>query len=640
MKNWMQKIAQAPPKPMALPFRRSLPYDPSELELGAHQVDQTMDESTALSEEETFPEMEYLDEGAVGVAYKYDHPTYGNIVIKYTPDYEEAAAAGLIYKNPLPCFVNIHEEPKELTAEDGRHVWRIISEEVQVLDKVETTFVKKIQRFYHEQKAYPIMNYLWPLAYKKLYTDYKAMAECIEENGFSIDDAHGGNIGYNSEGRLVLFDLGESYSTPEKNASKIPLLQKTALFIEGEGDILIAYRDRVFLIDSEDEMDSPTIQRFITFLDDLDLTYVQGAWDLMSHLQGHRPDVLVGHLGNGVLEISSRNFNHRGGSRLLQNVVKELNIQEVRYSGMEGEHAETLLPHEIAGQIPDAMYHGTSSVHANDIMRFGLMADEGDTNYPGYRKRDPIIHEEDVFLTGDIQRAVYHAHNATQQKGGYPVVFRFVIPDKSLLVPDFDIETLATDEWETYPNIYREPRRDETVEEDPFSFSKKTEIFGYRGRIPANFIRDILVYTGDTEYPDSFDRDVWQSVTLEQLRNSLDIDRDHFYDYDPYEDEDEEKEEYNEEDDRLVAESNWLKKLAKSRTLIEEIESRGWAKEQVRKDGVEIYQKDNEFFISLGDWAEIDAEVIEKAIKYLHNNAEVSWDYEGGPGEGNWKKIL
>ncbi len=77
--------------------------------------------------------------------------------------------------------------------------------------------------------------------------------------------------------------------------------------------------------------------------------------------------------------------------------------------------------------------------------------------------------------------------------------------------------------------------------------------------------------------------------------------------------------------------TNWLQKTA-PKSLIDEIKGYGgWTEEQMRHDGVVIWQKDDDFFVSLGDWAKCDADDIRGAIERLYPKAKVEWDFEAGP---------
>ena len=45
-----------------------------------------------------------------------------------------------------------------------------------------------------------------------MYNDYIGLLQTLTGSGFRLIDAHGANIGYNSQNELVLFDLGLSQS--------------------------------------------------------------------------------------------------------------------------------------------------------------------------------------------------------------------------------------------------------------------------------------------------------------------------------------------------------------------------------------------------------------------------------------------
>ena len=57
-------------------------------------------------------------------------------------------------------------------------------------------------------------------------------------------------------------------------------------------------------------------------------------------------------------------------------------------------------------------------------------------------------------------------------------------------------------------------------------------------------------------------------------------------------------------------------------------------------DAVQIYRRNNEFFISMGDWAQVNIDDLKGAIGRAYSGSEISWDYEGGPEGDNWKRIF
>lgn len=317
---------------------------------------------------------------------------------------------------------------------------------------------------------------------------------------------------------------------------------KTALFVEGEGDWIIAYQSRVFRfgIDSEDPTNLKTVRRAAQFLG------IHPAptdiWDFISDLRDDRPDVLIArHDGNRLLIESVGDYAHQTGSRLLQNVIKELGYEQVVYTS-EGEEYKSAWDFQVKGDIPRLLYHGTTSEHAGKILRFGLQPGESETNYPD------IHHYDTVFLAEDIAKAAYHAQNAVSRdlevgysgpysytRGrtrGFPVVFQFEIPDPNLLVPDYDVENRSAQPSGTYEGVYipqpsrvyegvyTSPQIRKLVKESPFDLSKKVGIFGYRGRIPANFIRRIMIETTESE-GGMFFQDHWTEITPAQLQQAV-----------------------------------------------------------------------------------------------------------------------
>ena len=87
--------------------------------------------------------------------------------------------------------------------------------------------------------------------------------------------------------------------------------------------------------------------------------------------------------------------------------------------------------------------------------------------------------------------------------------------------------------------------------------------------------------------------------------------------------------------------TNWLIRLSSSENeVLKSIIGRGWTKEQMSRDGVQIWQKGNDFRVSWGDWAVMDIDDIYKSIRYVHPDAEIDGDAEIGCPEGNWETVF
>ncbi len=337
-------------------------------------------------------------------------------------------------------------------------------------------------------------------------------------------------------------------------------LQKVAMFVYGEGDTVIAYQSSIFLIDThKQDVDDPIVRQMANFLGtetkDLVSNY-RDTWEYISSLRDSRPDILQGHVDENTLTLQADNFQHGTGSRLLQNVMTTLGITNVEYQNAEDVY-RNLSDWQVTGNLPENLFHGTTSQYADRILRFGLQPGESTTNYPGAGPHGSIDHDEIVFLAEDIDRASYHAINSTQEQKGFPVVFRFKIPDPNLLVSDYDAEVMYDENFEgnIYNNTYKAPKKDydPRIKEEPFDFSKKVGVFGYRGRIPANFIVDIMIRPEGGDY-DQYSDEQWISVTADQLQAALEFEDPTMYGYEPEEDEDQYEKTY--------ARSNWFIKIA------------------------------------------------------------------------------
>jgi lysozyme family protein len=327
---------------------------------------------------------------------------------------------------------------------------------------------------------------------------------------------------------------------------------KKAMFVHGEGDQIVAYRDKIWLLSRNDD------EANVPIMEDIEKTLafepLGDVHDLLGAIRDNRPDVLTGFIEGDQLNINvGSDWRFGRGSHLLQKVMEELGLREVIYTNLEGEEYETTHGSEITGQMPKYLYHGTTSENAFGILRFGLAPDRADTNYPSKGGNPPIEHYDKVFLTEDIQNAEYHAFNAVtrdiqpgmpgqydvnNQGRGFPVIFQFQIPDPNLLIADLDVEHMSDTPTGHYDYVPERREHDPQIKESPEQFSKQVGLLGYKGRIPANFITDIMVWIGDTEKTYGFDEDNWQRVEAEQLERALEWGDIQGIYYDPEEDED------------------------------------------------------------------------------------------------------
>jgi len=320
-------------------------------------------------------------------------------------------------------------------------------------------------------------------------------------------------------------------------------MDRVALRIQGEGDHVIAYRGRAFLFtDANDEEDQATAAEAVGFLglgEKLDPEDAD-TWSLREAVEEHLPEALVGYKDEDDYLVLSggSDYRHGRGSRLLRSVLRELGLDGARTPNLSGDIGEEIPAREVTGRMPESLLHGTSSVHMPGILRKGLTADETRSNY----EMQDIRHADTVFLTENPVKAAYHADNACQQEGarqtgqrspyglarpaGFPVIVEFAVPDKAKLVPDYDIDVWSEtgegsfEQTERSRERSRERGYDARTEEEPFKLSRKFGIFGYRGRLPAAFIKSIMLRPDDTS-EGGFSPESWVAVTREQLDRAI-----------------------------------------------------------------------------------------------------------------------
>ncbi|CAM0063667.1 hypothetical protein VPHD527_0348 [Vibrio phage D527] len=151
-------------------------------------------------------------------------------------------------------------------------------------------------------------------------------------------------------------------------------------------------------------------------------------------------------------------------------------------------------------------YHGTSTTYIESMLKIGLKPDVGESQF------DKIEHSDKVFVTTELDKAMFHATHSANQNSSFPVIIELKIPDEAKLVSDYDvvIDTLGADSDEAlelgYSDIYYGAvnGRDDGKKYDDMhqrfgkrigNLSTKFGVFGYKGRIPASHFTKILADT-------------------------------------------------------------------------------------------------------------------------------------------------
>lgn len=199
--NWLQKISQF--KDMPVPHPDTIPEYNKQQEYGGHyNIDTIMTEETARSEESKH-DFRYLGDGMMGLVFHKNGRTY-----KYVADDDEVAGAERAYENPLSCIANVLEPPR-MVQEYPKPIWLITMEKVELLNDFEQDVIRDYRNKIQGETYNDII--LDMSESQSIIQNYDNLVDCLETNSFGSNDAHAENIGYDSQGNLVLFDLGGSY---------------------------------------------------------------------------------------------------------------------------------------------------------------------------------------------------------------------------------------------------------------------------------------------------------------------------------------------------------------------------------------------------------------------------------------------
>jgi hypothetical protein len=177
---------------------------------------------------------------------------------------------------------------------------------------------------------------------------------------------------------------------------------------------------------------------------------------------------------------------------------------------------------DFLGDISDTMYHGTCIKYLPDILNLGLYPGKSDTNFAFPHMK--IQHDDKIFLTNNKSKAHFHANHCASVKNSYPAVIQVKVPDKNLLIPDYDAEREATGgKGATYAHIHNKSSfaPSSVYSVTPFKASKHFGSFGYKGRIPASQIEAVYMLT-NRKIPGQNRRSWdWRKVNLNTLKNRI-----------------------------------------------------------------------------------------------------------------------
>lgn len=263
---------------------------------------------------------------------------------------------------------------------------------------------------------------------------------------------------------------------------------------------IVAAKDKIWVFPDFEVGDGKSQEKITDILNVLGIEkesdVYHNFYDLGSDLSEERRDILVGQINGDELEMSGafETFDPQS-STLLKKVFAQLNLKTLKMNLDNGEES-FYWDFQVEDSIPDMAYHGTYSDYLKDIIRLGVRPNMRDSNW------GKIKHTGKIFFSTKFKTAAFHASQAVGSDKGYPVIIKFMIPDKDRIIPDYDMETEANPNKTThrhYDNITSELGVDFDMQADWSSdrLSKEMGIYGYKGAIMPKFIKEIYVLTED-----------------------------------------------------------------------------------------------------------------------------------------------
>lgn len=201
MKNWFLKLSD-------FPLPEATEY-PSIRNNTLNDYNRDISNNVVFKLKEIYPNLRYIGSGANGIAYETGNGT----VLKMTKFWNEYYVAKNLIEKPVNCIVKIYKVHNIIG------VYFIEMEKTKVLDQDLKNAVddfygklwsrtKSLDEILNEiNDRYTIIGNKQQL---KVINDYYNLIKCLRYYGYLTDDTHGENVGYNNEGKLVLFDLGDS----------------------------------------------------------------------------------------------------------------------------------------------------------------------------------------------------------------------------------------------------------------------------------------------------------------------------------------------------------------------------------------------------------------------------------------------
>lgn len=270
--------------------------------------------------------------------------------------------------------------------------------------------------------------------------------------------------------------------------------------------LVLAHNGNIWVIGYDDEK---------SILDDIEdrTGFMAGQiFDLEpSNVNDTRPDIFAATIHKDKLYVNGMVMDRSPRSSLLvKKIVNELGLDGVvltRYNEQDYEVEEEIPRHQMVGNIPDVVYHGTTTRHIRKILRTGIAPNDNENWSKVGKFRDL------VFFASDPHTAIFHANSQADGNHHVPVLIATRLPDRARIVADYDVSATfyGPDHEESeragYDDTIDRIHGDRSFHRDRIEavrkhspktdFTREIGIFGYRGRVPASHFVSFTMPIGE-----------------------------------------------------------------------------------------------------------------------------------------------
>lgn len=221
-------------------------------------------------------------------------------------------------------------------------------------------------------------------------------------------------------------------------------------------------------------------------------------------------DVIIGYVSNNSLQITHPSIDKPSpvSSPYIKKIVNQLGLSSVSYEttdeNMDYTGEQTYYPHELVGDIPEFLYHGTSTKYLEKLLRIGFNEKNSILN-SNFQKA--VIHNNVAFFATEKSIAEYYAFTASSNTNCRPIIIKISSASiKNSIVPDWDIDNMSEQrmielhgfDWEELgaENV-RPPNKKVELSGKSTTYSKHFGKFGVNGPISPLAIKSILFKNSD-----------------------------------------------------------------------------------------------------------------------------------------------